>query len=74
MTVPVPIKPARPPGFERLTQELRLPYGDDFTAARQLVGLIEAAAPLLCELDRLQLSRIMSATAHSIALTCSQRS
>ena len=66
----VTLRPVRPPAFERLQRELQLPFGDDFTAARQLVAMIEAIAPSMSELDRRQLARIMSATAHSILLTC----
>jgi hypothetical protein len=72
MNVPT-IRPARPPAFELLQRQLNLSCGDDFGAARRLLGLIEAAAPLMNELDRLQLARIMSATAHSITLTCEKR-
>ncbi len=59
--------------FERFQQDLGLPYGADFDACRRLVALIEAAAGLLDEIDRTQLARIMSSTAHSILLTCSNK-
>jgi hypothetical protein len=61
---------ARPPAFEQFQRELGLPYGDDFSACRKLIALVEAAAPLLNELDRVQVSRLMSSTAHAILLTC----
>jgi hypothetical protein len=70
MSAPVPIRrPTRPLAFERLQHELDL-FGDDFTTARSLLALLEAAAPCLSELDRVQLSRLMSSTAHAILLTC----
>jgi len=72
MSVPS-LRPVRPPAFERLQQELQLPYGDDFTAARQLLAMIEGVAPIMSEIDRLQLARIMSATAHAITLSCDRR-
>jgi hypothetical protein len=56
--------------FERLMQQLGVSHGDNFTAARQLVALVEANAPNMSVVDRLQLARIMSATAHSITLSC----
>jgi hypothetical protein len=66
-------RPVRPPAFEQFQRELGLPFGDDFTACRKLVSLIEAAAPLLSEIDRVQISRLMSSTAHAILLTCSDK-
>ena len=64
----------RPPAFEQFQRQLNLPYGDDFTACRTPIALIEAAAPCLSELDRMQIGRLMSSTAHSIILTCNKRS
>ena len=72
MTVPT-LRPVRPPAFERLQQDLRLPFGDDFTACRQLVAMIEAIAPLMSELDRQQLGRLMTAAGHQIGLSCGGR-
>ena len=60
--------------FERLQQQMGLMCGDDFTACRQLIALVEAVAPSMSELDRRQLSRIMSSTGHSILLSCDKRS
>jgi hypothetical protein len=70
---PVVRQPARPLAFDRLALQLGLPCSDDFTIARQLLALLEAAAPSMSATDRLQLSRIMSATAHAITLSCDKR-
>lgn len=72
MSVPT-LRPIRPPAFERLQQGLGMSYGDDFGTARKLIALIEDAAPLLSDLDRRHLARVMSAGAHSILLTCDKR-
>jgi hypothetical protein len=70
MSVPVRIlnRPARPPAFEQLQMQLGLSYGDDFTACRKLIALAEAAAPLLSERDRTDLSRLLYAAAHAVSL------
>jgi hypothetical protein len=73
MTVPVTIRSMRPPAFEQLQRELGLPYGDDFSCCRKLIGLVEAAAPLLNEFDRVQISRLMTAAGHSILLSCTDK-
>ena len=70
MTVPMMRQPAQSLVFERLMQQMGVAHGDDFGAARLLVALIEHTAPMMNEIDRLQLARIMSATAHSITLSC----
>jgi hypothetical protein len=72
MNVPISIRPQRPLAFERFQQELGL-FGDDFTTARQLVALLEATAPALSEVDRTQLARLMSSTAHAILCTTDKR-
>jgi hypothetical protein len=66
MTTPVSIRTARPPAFERLMQDLNVFPGNEFNAARQLVGLLEAVAPSLSELDRQHLGRLMTSVGHSI--------
>ena len=72
MTVPT-LRPVRPPALEVLQRDLGMSYGDDFGTARKLVALIEDAAPLMSELDRRHLARVMSAGAHAILLTCDKR-
>jgi hypothetical protein len=52
--------------FDRLSASL----GNDFQAARTLVGMVESAATRMNELDRLQLGRLMVSSGHSITLTC----
>lgn len=76
MTVPMTMRQTAVQSlvFERLMQQMGVAHGDGFTACRQLVALIEHAAPSMAEIDRLQLARIMSATAHSITLSCDRRS
>ena len=74
MSVPAPIRKQRPLVLEVVQRDLGLPFGDDFSACRKLIALIEATAPCLNELDRVQVSRLMSSTAHAIMLTCEKRS
>jgi hypothetical protein len=54
-------------------QDLQVFPGNEFTAARQLVALIEEVAPTMSETDRLHLARIMSASAHALTLSCQKR-
>jgi hypothetical protein len=70
MSAPVRIlnRPVRPPALEQLQMQLGLSYGDDFTACRKLIALIEAAAPCLNELDRQQISRLLYAAGHAVSL------
>jgi hypothetical protein len=59
--------------FERLTMDMGLSHGDQFTACRRLLALIETVAPHLPEADRTQLARLVSSTGHAILLTCSDK-
>jgi hypothetical protein len=61
-------RPARPPALEQLQMQLGLSYGDDFTACRKLIALVEAATPLLSERDRVDISRLLYAAAHAVSL------
>ena len=72
--IPVVRQSAQSLAFERLMQDMGVSYGDEFTACRRLVALIEAVAPRLNEVDRTQVARLMSSTAHAISLTCDKRS
>jgi hypothetical protein len=72
MSAPLPVRqlarpPARPPAFEQLMQAMNVYPGNEFTAARQLVALIEHVAPLMSEVDRVQLGRLMASTGHTIS-------
>ena len=60
----------QPPVFEFLAQHLNVPIGHDFMTAKTLLAIIEAAAPRMNEVDKVQLGRLMVATGHAIALRC----
>jgi hypothetical protein len=73
MSIPVIRQPAQSLMFERLMQDMNVSHGDTFTACRRLLALVEGAAAGLNEVDRVQVSRLMSSTAHAIYLTCEKR-
>jgi hypothetical protein len=70
MTAPVAV---RMPAFDQLAQHLNVPIGHDFMAAKMLIAMIEAVAPRMNEIDRLQIGRLMVATGHEISLSCRRR-
>jgi hypothetical protein len=51
--------------FGRLSAAL----GNDFLAAKTLVGLVEVAAARMGEIDRLQLGRLMVSSGHAVTLS-----
>ena len=59
----------RPAAFESLQRQLNLPHGDDFTASRILIAMLEHVALSLNELDRQQLGRLMVSAGHEIGLS-----
>jgi hypothetical protein len=67
MSVPVTLRPLE---LDYMLCQLALPAGHNFLAATRLVAMLEAIAPRLNEVDRLQLGRLMVSTGHSITLTC----
>lgn len=73
MSVPMMQQPVQSLMFERLMQQMGVPYGDGFTACRKLVALVEHVAPAMNEIDRLQLGRLMVSTGHEIGLSCRRR-
>jgi hypothetical protein len=70
MTAPVAL---RMPAFDQLAQHLNVPIGHDFMAAKTLIAMIEAVAPRMNEIDRLQIGRLIISTGHEITLSCRQR-
>jgi hypothetical protein len=64
MTSPVAVRQQQPP-FDFLKH---LPVGDTFLTARHLIAMIEAAAAGMDKIDQVQLSRIMTAAGHEIAI------
>jgi hypothetical protein len=59
--------------LDYMLRQLALPAGHNLLAATRLVAMLEAVAPRLNEVDRLQLGRLMVSTGHAITLTCCKR-
>jgi hypothetical protein len=70
MTAPVALRMS---AFDQLAHHLNVPIGHDFMAAKTLIAMIEAVAPRMNEIDRLQIGRLMVSTGHEITLSCRRR-
>jgi hypothetical protein len=69
-STPAPVGEISTRDLELLFGRLSASLGNDFIAAKTLVGLVEAAAARMGELDRLQLGRLMVSSGHAVTLTC----
>jgi hypothetical protein len=56
--------------LEAMFGRLSAALGNDFLAAKTLIGLAEVSAARMGEVDRLQLGRLMVSSGHAITLSC----
>ena len=59
--------------FDALFARIATALGDDFSAARQLLALLERAGGRLGELDRKQLGTLMVSGGHQLTLSCRRK-